>query len=207
MDLPDTLPGLLYLLACDPERERVTGTRNLDLLLSAAVLTDLLRHGLLRDEQGLAKVTGPAPAGLNPVLAEQLKRMADGRTRRWKSWIRGRNRSVHAVRADLAAAGWIRLEPYRRLGLFPATRVTVRNPRVRTALLTAVSAALRGPLSRVAPVDAAVVALADAARLQTVLTWRQRRTYRDRLADLAALTGPVPPALRQAVRSRDAAAS
>lgn len=98
MKLPDTLPGRLYLLAYDPERERVTGGRNLDLLLRAAALTDLLRRGLLRDEGGKPVVTGPPPAGLDPVLAEQLTLIADSRPHRWQHWIQRRARTARGPR-------------------------------------------------------------------------------------------------------------
>lgn len=208
MKLPDTLPGRLYLLAYDPERERVTGGRNLDLLLRAAALTDLLRRGLLRDEGGKPVVTGPPPAGLDPVLAEQLTLIADSRPHRWQHWIQRRARTARAVRDELAATGWIRLEEEQRLlGLFTTTRVTPRNPRARKALAATASTALRGPLSRIEPGDAALVALADVAQLRTVVSRRQHREHRERLADLAALSGPPAPALRHAIRSRDASAS
>ncbi|GAA2242739.1 MULTISPECIES: GOLPH3/VPS74 family protein [Kitasatospora] len=205
MELPETLAGKLYLLAYDPERERLTCRRNLDFLMRAAMLTDLLRRGLLREDGRTAAAVGIVPAGLDPLLADLWRQIHDGRTRSWQLWIGWRrHRTARTVRDGLAAAGWITVEEHRVLGLFPAARITLREPRVRKALEAAVSSALRGPLSRVDPDDAALVALADAAQLRTVLTWRQRREFRSRIEKLAPAAGPVPRALRRAIQSRDA---
>ncbi|MDH6135631.1 hypothetical protein P3T37_005047 [Kitasatospora sp. MAA4] len=210
MDLPDTLPGKLYLLAYNPETGRPVARADLDLLLRAAALADLLRRGLVQDVDGRPSATGRAPHGLNPLLADLLRRIAETRPHPWAWWIRLRGRPGHPVRSvrdDLAAAGWIRVEEYRILGLFRSARITERNPRVRKALAATVSSALRGPVSRIDPADAALVALADAAQLRTVLTRQQRREHRERLALLTEQTGPVPHALRSAIRSRRAAAA
>ncbi|MFI9274928.1 GPP34 family phosphoprotein [Kitasatospora sp. NPDC052896] len=209
MDLPDTdtLPSKLFLLALNPERERLTGRHNLDLLLGAAVLTELFQRGLLRDERGRAVATGPAPADLDPLLAEALQRIRDARLRPWRAWMTSRRHTARAVREQLAADGRIRVAEHRVLGLFPARRITCRDPRPRKALLTAVSGALRGPLGRVTPADAALVALADAGQLRIVVDYRVRRAHRRRLAELAARCGPLPLALRRAIRARDAVAS
>ncbi|MFI6445718.1 hypothetical protein [Kitasatospora sp. NPDC050543] len=50
------------------------------------------------------------------------------------------------------------------------------------------------------------MALADAARLQLLLSHRRRREHRDRIGRLALLCGPLPLALRQAIRNRDSSA-
>ncbi|MFE9422029.1 GPP34 family phosphoprotein [Kitasatospora sp. NPDC006697] len=209
-ELPETLTlqGRMFLLAYDPERGRMTGRADLDLLLRAAALADLLRLGLLRDESGRPVVAGPAPAGLDPLLADTLRRLAEGRSRPWHRWVAaGRRGTARAVRARLADQGLVRLEEYRALGLFTRVRMEPRDQRARKALAGAVSAALRDPLSRVPVADAALVALADAARLSVVLNSRQRREHKQRIADLAALCGPVPAALRRAVRDRQTAAA
>ncbi|MGK4583966.1 GOLPH3/VPS74 family protein [Kitasatospora sp. HPMI-4] len=208
MELPETLAGKLYLLAYDPERERLTGRRNLEYLLRAAALTELLRRGLLREDGRTPVAVGTLPAGLDPVLADQWRRIAGGRSHSWQHWVRWpHRRTVRAVREGLAAAGWIDVEEYRVLGVFPAARIALREPRVRRALEAAVSSALRGPLSRVDPDDAALVALADAARLHAVLTWRQSREFRSRIQKLAPAAGPVPLALRRALQARGAEAA
>ncbi|GAA1958998.1 GOLPH3/VPS74 family protein [Kitasatospora viridis] len=206
-DLPDTLHARLFLLAHDPERGRLTGRSNLPLLLRAAQLADLLRLGLLRDERGRPVAAGPAPAGLDPLLAEQLRQIAEGRPRSWHRWIQPRRPTVRLVRESLAGQGVLRLEERRLLGLFPVVRSEPRDPRVRKALTAALASALRDPLTRVGAADAALVALADAARLSAALNHRQRREHKERIADLAALCGPVPAALRRAIRAKDAAAA
>ncbi|WP_035796724.1 GOLPH3/VPS74 family protein [Kitasatospora mediocidica] len=214
MDLPDTLAGKLYLLACDPETQRLVSRTDLDLLLRAAALTDLQLRGLLQDVDGKPSATGRAPQDLNPVLADLLSRIAETGPHSWGWWIRlhGRGNSpdrpahpVRSVQDDLAKRGWIRVEEHRVLGLFNRSQITERDPRVRKALAATASTTLRGPVSQVEPADAALVALADAGQLRTVVTRSQRSEFRDRLAVLTEQTGPVPPALRNAVHSRNAA--
>ncbi|PYC73955.1 GPP34 family phosphoprotein [Streptomyces tateyamensis] len=202
---PGTLPAKLYLLAYDPERSKLTGRHNLDLLLTAGALAELLQRGLLRDLKGRAVATGAAPADLAPVLADLLAEIAERRPHSWKHWVTRRRGLGRIVQRELAATGLLRLEPYRVLGLFTATRVELRDPRPRKALLAAFSAALRGPLSQVEPQTAALVALADAARLGLLLNRRQRREHRERIGQLAARCEPVPGALRAAIRARDSA--
>ncbi|WP_035841894.1 GOLPH3/VPS74 family protein [Kitasatospora azatica] len=200
---PRTLPGKLYLLSYDPEKGRISGRLNLELLLGAAALTELFQRGLLRDVKGKAIATGPAPADLVPLLAQLLAEIAESRPRSWKYWVARRRGLVRTLPQALAATGVLRVEQYRVLGLFPATRVEPRDPRPRKALTAAFATALRGPLSRVEPADAALVALADAAQLRVVLTFGQRREHRERIRQLAAHCGPVPAALRAAIRDRN----
>ncbi|MFF2076417.1 GPP34 family phosphoprotein [Kitasatospora sp. NPDC058162] len=202
MDLPVNLPEKFYLLAYDPERGRLTRTSELDLALRAAALTELLRRRLIRDDgRHPAAVDGPAD-GLDPLSAALLEQIRQERRRTWKRWIGRPRRSARVVRDGLAAAGRIRVEERRVLGLFPVARVTLPEPRVRKALTAGVMSALRGPLSRVDPADAALVALVDAARLGSALTWRQRREFRTRIDKLAPAAGPVPRALRMAITAK-----
>jgi hypothetical protein len=105
----------------------------------------------------------------------------------------------------LSDGGWIRLQPHRILGLFPTTRVTVRDPRVRKELVGRVTGALKQPIDRIDPADAALVAIVAAADLTHVLDRRTRRAYKRRIQELTALSGPIGPALRKAIR--DAASS
>ncbi|MFF7988342.1 GPP34 family phosphoprotein [Kitasatospora xanthocidica] len=204
MDLPATLPEKLYLLAYHPERERLTNTLNLDLAVRAAALTELLRRGLIRDDGRHPVGVAGAADGLDPLSAALLEQIHQGRRRTWKGWIGRQAWSARVVRDGLAAAGRIRVEERRVLGIFPAARVTLPEPRVRKALAASVTSALTGPFSRVDPADAALVALVDAARLGSALTWRQRREYRARIDKLAPAAGPVPRALRRAVNARSA---
>ncbi|MGW2377987.1 MULTISPECIES: GOLPH3/VPS74 family protein [Kitasatospora] len=204
MDLPVNLPEKLYLLAYDPQRGRLTHTNNLDLVLRAAALTELLRRGLIRDDGRHPAAVGGTADGLDPLSAALLEQISQGRRRSWKSWIGRQRMSARVVRDGLAAAGRIRVEEHRVLGLFPVARVTLPEPRVRKALTESITSALSGPLSRVDPADAALVALVDAARLGSVLTWRQRREFRTRIDKLAPAAGPVPRALRRAINAQSA---
>ncbi|MFI8457706.1 GPP34 family phosphoprotein [Kitasatospora sp. NPDC085464] len=206
MDLSVTLPEKLYLLAYHPERERLTATDRLDLVVRAAALVELLQRGLIREDGRYpAAVAGGPTDGLDPLSAALLEQIRQERRRSWQSWV-GRNRgptarAARVVRDGLAAAGRIRVEPRRLLGLFPSTRVVLTEPRLRKSLVASVGSALKGPLSRVDPADAALVALVDAAQLGTVLTWGGRREFRARIDKLAPAAGPVPRALRRAVNA------
>jgi hypothetical protein len=204
MDLPATLPEKLYLLAYHPERERLTGTLHLDLAVRAAALTELLRRGLIRDDGRHPVGVAGAADGLDPLSAALLEQIRQGRRRTWKGWIGRRAASARVVRDGLAAAGRIRVEERRVLGLFPVARVTLPEPRMRKALAASVTSALSGPFSRVDPADAALVALVDAARLGSALTWRRRREFRARIDKLAPAAGPVPRALRRAINAKSA---
>ncbi|WP_078859716.1 GPP34 family phosphoprotein [Streptomyces rubellomurinus] len=210
MDLPANLPEKLYLLAYDPRRGRMTGSQSLNLLLQAAALTELLRRGLIREEgrTAVARVREPAAsAGLDPYSARLLGRIQEKRPHSWGWWIggartAGRDQHARWVRDGLAEAGWIELHRRRVAGVFPVTRIAPGDPRVRAALAGAVTAALKSPLSRVDPADAALVALVAAGRLRSALDPKGRSRYRGRIEKLAPAAGPVPQALGRALVAR-----
>ncbi|MFE7638451.1 GPP34 family phosphoprotein [Kitasatospora sp. NPDC057518] len=211
-DLPVNLPEKLYLLAYDPRRGRITRQSTLHLVLQAAALTELLRRGLVREEgrTAVARVRdSAASAGLDPYSAHLLGRIQEKRPHSWSWWIGrapsvGRDQPARRIREGLAEAGWIGLQQGRAAGVFPVTRVTLDGPEVRAALAASVTAALKGPLSRVDPADAALVALVAAGRLRTVLDPKQRREYRGRIEKLYPAAGPVPKALGSALAWRQA---
>lgn len=210
MDLPANLPEKLYLLAYDPGRERTTQHSSLNLLLQAAALTELLRRGLLCEDgrKAVARVrAGAVEDGLDPYSARLLEQIRGSRPHSWSSWIgrarsTGRDQPIRRVRDGLADSGRLVLRSHRVAGLFPATLVTLPDPRVREALTASVTGALKGPLSRVDPADAALTALVAAGKLRTVLSARQRREYRGRIGKLAPAAGPVPRALGTALAWR-----
>jgi hypothetical protein len=196
MAVPGSLPQRIYLLAHDPAKGRVRMGSNLGAMLRAAALAGLYLDGRLTDERGRAAV-GARKAGHDPVLDGVFDEIAGARPRKWHSWIdRRQNATVRAVRRQLADGGWVRLEPRRVLGLFPVTRVTIRDPRVRKELLGRVTAALKDPVGRVHPADAALVAIVAAADLKLVLDRRTRRAGKRRIEELTRLSGPIGPALR-----------
>ncbi|MFE5582230.1 GPP34 family phosphoprotein [Kitasatospora sp. NPDC056531] len=209
MDLPVNLPEKLYLLAHDPRRERTTRHSTLNLLLQAASLTELLRRGLVREDgrTPVARVRAAAAAGLDPYSARLLDQIREERPHGWSWWVgharsAGRDQPVRCVREGLAEAGWIDLRRHKAAGLIPVTRVTLKDPGVREALAVSVAAALKGPLSRVDPADAALTALVAAGRLRSALSPRHTWEYRGRIAKLAPAAGPVPKALRTALAWR-----
>ncbi|MBD0671023.1 GOLPH3/VPS74 family protein [Streptomyces sp. CBMA156] len=212
MELPATLPEKLYLLAYDPRRGRTTQHSSLNLLLQAAALTELLRRGLLYEEgrKAVARVrAGAAEAGLDPYSARLLGQIRETRQHSWSWWV-GRARSyghdqpIRRVRDGLADSGRITLRPHRVAGLFPVTLVALDGPGAREALAASVTGALKGPLSRVDPADAALTALVAAGKLRSVLSSGQRREYRGRIGKLALAAGPVPRALGTALAWRTA---
>ncbi len=209
MDFPDTLPGQLYLLAYPSGSDRLASGCELGLLLRAAALTELLLCGLLQDRDRCPHPDGPAPPQLDPVLAGVLDRITASRPRRWEHWVKADERAtMRAVRDLLCAQGRLELVGHRVLGLFPAERPLLRDPAAREHLAAAVRATLdRDRVGEDDPRLAAVVSLAAAGGLRTVLSRRQRREHRARIAELTAITGPVPPALRSAIRGRRAAHS
>jgi len=206
MAVPGSLPQRVLLLAYRPDKGRVSGS-HLGAMLRAAALSDLYRSGHLTDERGRAAVKDRRPCH-DPVLDALLDEITEARPRKWHTWVGRRQRAtVKAVRQQLGDGGWVRLQPHRILGLFPTTKVTIRDPRVRTELVSRVAGALRNPVGRTDPADAALVAVVAAGELNLVLDRRTRRANRRRIQELTALTGPVGPALRKSVQDAAAASA
>jgi hypothetical protein len=207
MTVPDSLPQRIFLLAHDPDKGRVRVGTNLGAMVRAAVLADLYLSGHLTEVNGRAVVGARQPCA-DPVLATLLDEVAGSRPRKWQSWVdRRQHATVVAVRRQLADGGWVRLEPYRILGIFPSTKVTLRDPRVRKELLGRVRAALKDPIGRVDAADAALVTVVAAGDLGLVLDRRARREAKRRLQELADLSGPIGPALRKSIAASAAAAA
>ncbi|MCW2903281.1 MAG: hypothetical protein JWO67_5546 [Streptosporangiaceae bacterium] len=207
MKLPDSLPDRLFLLAYDVHRQRMSRCQELGYVLRAAALAELYLNGHLTEESGKPRVFVREP-GPGPVLEDVLRQVAESRPRSWTHWVRKGSRGmVGAVRGHLAADGWIRVEPRRRLGIFPGHTVTVRDPRVVTQLNRRATTALREGRSpaNVDPRDAATVALAAGGGLRTVLDGRERRRNKDRIKDLGEVGGPAAAALRKAIQRKRAA--
>ncbi|XVV15163.1 GOLPH3/VPS74 family protein [Actinoplanes sp. CA-131856] len=200
MAVPDSLPQRLYVLAHDPVKGRVHIGTNLGLMLRAAGLADLYLQGHLTDERGRAAASGRHPTG-DPVLGALFDEIAGSRPRKWQSWVdRGHRPTIRAVREQLGEGGWARLEHRKVLGLFPMTKVTLRDPRVRKEVLSLLDAALKRPLGRVDFADAALVSIVAAGNLTLVLDRKAKRDGKRRLRELIGATGPVGPALRRAIQ-------
>jgi hypothetical protein len=204
VEVPDSLPARMFLLAYDLNKKRMTGRSQLGYVLRGAALTELYLDGRLGEKDGkpCTETDGDDPYGL-------LAQISASRPHSWQYWVRRDRRAiVRAVREELAKGGWIRVEPRRVLGVFPATRVTVRDPRVVKSLWGGASSALRGkPVAHVNSLDAAAVALAAAGDLRVVVPRADRRRHKQRIEELTARTGPVPNAVRKVVAAQRAAAA
>lgn len=196
-----SLPDRLYLLA------RRRGT-DFAMVLRAAALTELWQRGLIEDRDGRPAPGAVPPRSLDPYLARVLESLGDSRSRSWRRCVgRARGRERRAVRDSLAERGVIELEERRILGTIPFLSPVAADGQLPEALRTAVTATLEDPAESVTPEQAALIALAAAGDVRSVLSRRQRRTQRARLADLTARSGPAVPALRAALRARRVARS
>ncbi|WP_007514470.1 GPP34 family phosphoprotein [Pseudofrankia saprophytica] len=206
LNLPTSLPPRLYLLAFNLEKGRMYRVPGLGRTLRAAALAQLHHDGLLADDRGLAvlaeasaQIASPADELSRLVLRQVTAEQAPGRT--WAHWAgHDRATATRIVREELAAAGWVELGPrpdgLPRRGL---TSVSVSPPDRQTVrvLNREASRALRGEIADAElPWDlAALVALAAAGGVITLVSARERRTWPERIAALTAMTGPPAKAL------------
>lgn len=201
MAVPSSLPQRIFLLAYDPAKGRVGMGTELGAMLRAGALANLYLQGRLIDVRGRAAINGQHPCS-DSVLAGLLTEIAGSKPRKWQYWIGKRQRAtVATVRQQLEDGGWTRCQPYKILGLFPTTRVTLRDPRVRKELLSQVNGAFRTPVSRVDPADAALMTIVAAAELNLVVDRKTRRDNKRRIQELAETTGPIGPALRKSIEA------
>ncbi|MGC0418902.1 GOLPH3/VPS74 family protein [Embleya sp. AB8] len=209
-----SLPRRVFLLACNPQRQRLSSRSHLGLTLQAAALYELCEQGLIHDEDGLVRITGrlgAAPGGSAPeceLAADLLARIAASeKPRKWRYWVKKRgNRSVGLVGAALEHDRVIRYEPYRMLGVIPRRRVLLRQPQLRGAATKAMWDALKGRISAVPGPDAALAVFAYEGELRVVLGGPERRAAKERIRELAAGLGPLPKALHDAVNDAKATA-
>ncbi|ADB34869.1 hypothetical protein Kfla_5865 [Kribbella flavida DSM 17836] len=217
--LPDGLAARLYLLALDPATGKLASRSKLGLMLRAATLVDLQLAGRLADEEGRVVLATPRPGGassaqahlhLSPVSERMLAEIEAAGRKRWRYWVERHQRAaVGAVRDELVKARLIDVERYRRFGVLPAERLTLRQPLVRRHLLHAALDTLRPArlVTRVDLRDATLAVLAAAGDLRLVLPKEQRKRHKERLAQLAVRVGPVAPALRKALQKQAGAAA
>lgn len=201
MAVPDSLPQRIFVLAYDPDKGGVGLGTNLGAMLRAAALADLHRGGHLTDACGRVAIDVRHPCH-DPVLDALLEEIAGSKPHTWQSWIGHRQgTTVRAVRQQLSDGGWVHLQPRKILGLFPTTRVPLRDPRVRTELLDLVNAALHQPVGSIDSADAALVAIVAAGDLTLVLDRGTRRANKQRIQELTKLSGPIGPALRKSIQA------
>lgn len=208
MNPPDSMPAKMMLLAFDLRRQRLTARDDLGYLVRAAALAELVLNGQLRDEGGKVAVAGRAPA--DPVLSGLWEEIAAASPRSWRRWLgQDRKQTFRAVRDQLAEARVVKLEQARFAGLFPYTRMTLRESRQARRVAEQVSHAIRGgqPAARVDRDVAALAALASAGQLRVVLGTRDRRQFKARLTQFATPVEPVAKALHRAITAKRAAAA
>lgn len=201
------LPERMFLLAYDARRERLNPWIDVGLLLRAAALAELELSGALVDERGRATVPRVhRPKVTDPLLREVLAEVEASRPRHWQHWVqRGGRKARAAVEQRLVADRIITVDKRRVFGIFPSTRITVRDPLLVGRLHAQVAKALRS--LTVDQRDAATVALAAAGELHTVFGWRQRRANRARIAELTTTSATAAAhGLRKAVAAQQAAA-
>ncbi|MFE9095700.1 GPP34 family phosphoprotein [Streptomyces sp. NPDC007264] len=203
--MPDgspSLAALLYLLAWDTTRLRLSGAARLAHLVRAGALTELAQRGLLVDVDGVATPADPDARTGDPVLDGLLELVEESRPRRWKTWVTLRaGVTLDAVRAQLTAGGWLRTGKKRMLGVFPSVEYELeRVPQVE-ALQREVRQVIEGPVpvTEVSDRDAALAALAAAAELGTVVTAADRKRHKERIEALTERGGAAAPALRKVV--------
>ncbi|WP_112469954.1 GOLPH3/VPS74 family protein [Streptomyces triticisoli] len=204
--MPDgslSLPARLYLLAWDTAPPQLSGAGELHHLVRAGALTELAQRGLLVDDDGIATPVDLDAITGDPVLDGLLDLVRESRPRRWRSWVTLRARlTLVAVREQLAAEGYLRAEKRRVLGVFPSVDHVLERVAVVDALREEARRVLEGsrPAALVPERDAAVVALAAAAGLRTLVSATDRRRHRQRIEELTERSGAAAPALRRVVR-------
>lgn len=200
---PLSLPARLYLLSWDTTRLKVTGELHLRHLVRAGALTELAQRGLLTDVDGIATPVDIDARTGDVALDGLLELVEESRPRKWKSWVTLRARvTLDAVRAQLAAEGYLRAGKKRVLGLFPSVDYRLERVAEVAALREEARAVLCGPVpvGEVGDRDAALVALAAAAELRTFAPGKDRKLYKERIEALTERSGAAAPALRKVIQ-------
>ncbi|MFG3206600.1 GPP34 family phosphoprotein [Streptomyces sp. NPDC048192] len=197
--MTDDLTCAMYLLAHDEAAEGPYDRSRTALLVRAAALTDLAMRGRLAEDRGTVSVSGTGPTG-NPVLDRVLRDAVGGHS--WKHLLRHhRKQTLTDVEDRLAAAGLLTVkEPRTRFG---TRRLRVTDPAVTTALRARVSAVLRGdgPVRELPAADAALLALAAAGGVRTVVSRRDQKVFRSRIDTCTGSLAVLAPGLEHAVRT------
>ncbi|MFJ3891588.1 MULTISPECIES: GPP34 family phosphoprotein [unclassified Streptomyces] len=195
----DDLPGLMYLLAHDDASEGPYDRSRTGFLVRAAALVDLASRGRLEERDGTVAVCGTEPTG-DPVLDAVLRDAAAGHG--WKRLVRRHRRpTLTRVEDRLLAAGLLTATARRtRPG---GRRPTVADRAASAVVRARVSAALcgDGPVAEVPAADAALLALAAAGGVRSVVSRQDARTYRARIDACTHSLAALAPGLEKAVRT------
>lgn len=180
----------LLLLALDDRTGRV-GVREIDKGLAGAVLLELALLGRVRVAEKRENVRAgrlvlqPGPPPGHPVLDAGLATLEDREGRRPERVIGALGKDLRDRLADgLVAAGVLRRERHRVLGLFPTRRLHAQDGTHEAAVRERIQAALRGatPDER----TAALIALLSALKaVTTVFEVPDKRAARRRAREIA----------------------
>ncbi|MEV6765529.1 GPP34 family phosphoprotein [Streptomyces sp. NPDC051105] len=196
--MTDDLACLMYLLAHDDAAEGPYDRSRTELLVRAAALIDLALRGRLGEDGGTVTVTGTRSTG-DPVLDDVLR---DAAGHGWKHLVRRhRKRTLIQVEDRLAAAGVLTVEaPRTRFG---TRRLTVTDRAVPAALRARVSAVLHGhgPVQEIPAADAALLALAAAGRIRSIVSRQDHSACRARIDACTSSLAVLAPGLEKAVRA------
>ncbi|MEU7577192.1 GPP34 family phosphoprotein [Streptomyces sp. NPDC041068] len=198
-----SLPAKLFLLAWHPDKGRFTGGPDLHLAVRAGALVDLAQRGLLVESDGIVTPIVGARTG-DTVLDALVELVEQSRPRKWRAWMTHRSGStLKAVRAQLAAHGYLREVHRRVFGLFPSRCWELERTGYAEALHAEALTVLRGPqpVDEVTERDAALVVCAATGKLSPVVTGKDRRRYKDRLAELTDRSAGASPELRALMRN------
>ena len=178
------LPHQFFLLSLQHEKGRldVDSEPVRGSLLSAAAVAALRIAGLLHDRGGKAERTNvPAPAGIDPFLAEVLGDVPSNRQRGWFDVLESRwDKAERIVREQLVGSGHITIEhrqvfgPIRRKAIVAAgpTEIEALRSRVRDAVRDD-SAPATVPLG-----DGVLTTLAVDGLVGTMFRWRELRMHK-----------------------------
>ncbi|MFF2382492.1 GPP34 family phosphoprotein [Streptomyces sp. NPDC058108] len=196
--MTDDLPSLVYLLAYDDAAQGPYDRARTGLLVRAATLIDLASRGRLGEDGGTVTVSGTEPTG-TPVLDAALR---DAAGHGWKQLVRHRRRrTLTEVEDLLARAGLLTVrEPRTRLG---SRRLTLTDRAAAAAVRARATAVLHGEgaVGEIPVADAALLALAAAGGVRSVVSRQDEKTFRTRIDACTGRLGTLAPGLERAVRA------
>ncbi|CDR05398.1 GOLPH3/VPS74 family protein [Streptomyces iranensis] len=195
-----SLAASLYLLSYDLETGRPAGAHTA-LLVRAAALTELVQRGMLTDADGSPCPVADAATG-DQTLDGLLELIGESRPRSWQIWVGHQPRlTEHAVRDQMVAAGYVRAKGKRMLGLFPAKEYVLERPDQVAGMRDDAVRVLHGeqPAAEVSERDAALVTLAAAGELRSVVTATDAKVRKRRILELGERCGGMGPVLEKVI--------
>ncbi|GGS33075.1 hypothetical protein GCM10010238_22980 [Streptomyces griseoviridis] len=196
---PLSLPARLWLLAQDTGRPAVEDAAPAQRLVRAGALAELVRLGLLVDDDGIVTPADLDSRTGDAVLDGLLDLVRESLPHGWRTWVRLRARlTSDAAREQLVVRGWLRAERKRVFGVFPSVDHRLASPERVAALRDGTRRVLYGPVpaEEVGERDAAVAALAGAARPRALTGGARRAPSGERIDRLAGRAAGPPDAPR-----------